>query len=167
MPLSNRDNWTEDPKTGFLVPIKPEVNGNEMVTLDQKLTFLQLFEETYNFNAACKGVGLKRRTLYDHISFDPKFREAYQDAVEGLCDEAESAIVKQMRKGNITAAFGILNCFRAQWRGKKDPADKKPEEKKEVIKIEVQETVKPEPPKTEAQKAIDALAEVIDVPNQA
>jgi hypothetical protein len=136
MPVNDKSNWTLDEASGFLAPKVPEVCGNSMLAVSQKQKFLDIFQETYDFGTAARAVGVKTRTVYDHLAFDKGFKAAYEEAIEVLCSESQSALVKQMRKGNIAAAFGILKRYRPEWRDRAmppDPAKVKAEETKSLL----------------------------------
>ena len=62
--------------------------------------FLEVFEANAgNVSAACKAVGITRKTYYNWRDADDEFREAADDILESEIDFAESMLRKNVKAG--------------------------------------------------------------------
>lgn len=112
-----------DKTTGFLTPTDPSLVGG--FTARQKVMFLDSFKTSANLAKAAGLVGFKRKEVIAHFEQDAVFYKAYQEAVESLCDEAESHIYRIAGR-NPTAAIMFLKAFRKErWGDKPQKEDNK------------------------------------------
>ncbi len=74
---------------------KKMANSNE----ETKKAFLEnLPRKNYHIGKTCEAVGLKRRTFYNWLKEDSKFKEDYEDAVQADIDDSEEKM-KLLRTG--------------------------------------------------------------------
>jgi hypothetical protein len=66
--------------------------------------------------AAAASLGIGRSTIIDYINRDPKIKEAYDQINETTIDRVESALLRQVEQGNITAMIFYLKT-KAKHRG--------------------------------------------------
>jgi hypothetical protein len=82
---------------------------NKMDTLKKKEDFLAAYElKANNVSLACKSIGIGRSTYYVWMTTDPAFADAIKECREGMVDMAETALLNQMRGGNLTAIIFYL-----------------------------------------------------------
>lgn len=75
-------------------------------------TFLTAYaENAFNASAACRQIGLSRKTYTNWISTDAAFAEALKEATESRLDELEGALMAQVRGGNVTAIIFALKTI--------------------------------------------------------
>lgn len=57
---------------------------------------------------ACESVGISRTTYYQYLKNDPEFKSEVDSIQDESVDIAESALLKQIKGGNITAIIFYL-----------------------------------------------------------
>ena len=83
----------------------------------KKDTFLKCLQEQHgHITMACESANIPRRTYYDWIEKDPKFKEQVDDAGESLVDHVESKLIKNINKLDTTSIIFFLKC-KAKSRG--------------------------------------------------
>ena len=70
---------------------------------------LQALEQQLGIvTAACKQVGIDRKTHYRWLQADPDYKEACDQIPDIILDFAENQLYKQIKEGNITATIFFL-----------------------------------------------------------
>ena len=72
----------------------------------KKEAFILAFEKTFgNISQACRAIGVSRRTYYDWIEKDKKFKTNLEntDVSEHLKDFIESALIKKINSGDTAS----------------------------------------------------------------
>jgi len=82
----------------------------------KKLFIEKLRYAAGNISKVCDALNIGRRTYYNWLEKDPKFKEAVEDAQEALIDDVESALYSQISNGDTTAMIFFLKT-RAKHRG--------------------------------------------------
>jgi len=86
-------------------------------TAKKKKLFLEKFEYAAgNISNVCKAININRQTYYNWLKDDLEFKQAVEDAQEGLIDEVESALYARIGSGDTTAMIFFLKT-RAKHRG--------------------------------------------------
>ena len=67
--------------------------------------FLQTLAETCNVRAAAKSAGVGRKTAYRHRQSDPRFAEAWDDAIEDATDLLEGEARRSRDRGDGQAGL--------------------------------------------------------------
>jgi len=84
--------------------------------LKQK-TFLANMRSTLgNISSSCIAANISRQTYYDWLKTDTDFKQAVEDIIEENVDFVESALMEQIKAGDITATIFFLKT-RAKHRG--------------------------------------------------
>ncbi len=63
-----------------------------------------------NVSLACKAMNIVRYTHYKWMKEDPEYRKAVKDMENAALDFAESALMKQIAKGNPLSTIFFLKC---------------------------------------------------------
>lgn len=72
-------------------------------------TFLKHFKEGLGIiSYACDATGIARRTYYNWIERDPKFKEACDEVAESLIDKVESKLLTKINDEDLTAIIFYL-----------------------------------------------------------
>lgn len=120
-------NYCIDRDTGYLTTKDGYMKG---VKATAKVAFLNSFRETANFRAAARIAGLTPHEIHTHFGVDQKFKAAYDDAVNELCDNVEANLYRMAMKTPV-AAFGFLKAYRNRvWGDKKESGGKDDKESK-------------------------------------
>lgn len=83
----------------------------------RKAAYLSVFEKTLcNTTEACKKMGISRSTPYDWMRNDTDFKEALEGLQESQVDLVEGELLKNIKRGNVTAQIFFLKC-RGKHRG--------------------------------------------------
>lgn len=83
--------------------------GNLQNSQDKKEALLTALEKTLGVvTAACKQVGLSRRTFYNYCNSDDDFKQAVDDIQNIALDFAESQLFQQIKGGNTAATIFYL-----------------------------------------------------------
>jgi len=77
-----------------------------------RATFLKTLRKVPNITLACKAAGVSRRTCYDHRELDPKFAEAWDDALDQSVDRVETTCFKLASEGEPRLIEFILKAHR-------------------------------------------------------
>ena len=108
MPKKLTDKKTKTPKKRKLKPA-PKKTKTIKKQSNQEL-FLEIYKaESFNITAACRKLKIPRDTYYKWLE-DDKFAKSIAHAREGLIDIVESALLKKIREGNMTAIIFFLKC---------------------------------------------------------
>lgn len=82
---------------------------NDKGTKDDKELFLKLLvRNAGNKSKACKAMNMSRQTVYNWMDDDPEFKKQVDEVEEILIDDAESALMKAIKDGNVTAIIFFL-----------------------------------------------------------
>lgn len=77
--------------------------------LDRQAAFITAyFKNAFNASASCRECGIHRNTFKKWMTEDLKFVEELQAATDARLDEVESALMDQVRQGNVTAIIFML-----------------------------------------------------------
>ena len=83
-----------------------------MKTNDDKNTFIKVLEKIPFISHAAKQVNIDKATIYRWLKKDKKFKEKVDEALRigrsGICDVAESQIIKKVNQGDFRACKFIL-----------------------------------------------------------
>ena len=63
-----------------------------------------------NIKEACESANIPRRTYYNWIEKDDKFKEQVEDAKEALVDYVESKLISKITDGDTTSIIFFLKC---------------------------------------------------------
>ena len=75
----------------------------------KKKKFIEAYENALgNVSAACRALGIGRRTFYHWRDTDEEFREAVEDASESNKDFAETMLMKNIREGKESSIIFYL-----------------------------------------------------------
>ena len=75
----------------------------------KKDTFLKCLQEQHgHITMACESANIPRRTYYNWIEKDPKFKEQVDAVNEGLVDHVEHQLLKKIDMGDTTAIIFYL-----------------------------------------------------------
>ena len=89
-------------------------NGTNGTLSDKKELFLKkLFDSDFNISKACELSRIGRQTYYNWLE-DDEFRQKVDDLEEKDMDDAESALRKLIKQGNVTAII-----FKLKTKGRK------------------------------------------------
>lgn len=93
-----------------------------MDTKKKKALFLKAYEQkACNITEACKSVAISRRTFYVWKEGDKAFFKDVQDIDASLVDMAESSLLLQIKKGNMTGIiFFLTNKASDRWKHKSE-----------------------------------------------
>lgn len=95
---------------GFL-----ESPRKDRVPSELKTQVIEIYSRTGNFTGACRTVGVDPRNMRLHIAADPVFKQAVDEAREGICDKAEGHIVEHMsRPNNVVDRLAWLRAWRPE-----------------------------------------------------
>jgi hypothetical protein len=75
--------------------------------------FLAALEQSPNVSAACRAVGIGRRTAYDRRESDPEFARDWDDALQTAVDDLVGKTWKRADESDTLAIF-LLKCHRPQ-----------------------------------------------------
>ncbi len=79
------------------------------VTSKKKKLFLEKMKSSLcNVTASCEAVNIARKTFYEWMKKDEKFRQAVDDLQERDIDFVESQLYKQIKDGDTTATIFYL-----------------------------------------------------------
>lgn len=82
---------------------------NEKGTKEEKELFLKLLvRNAGNKSKTCKAMNVSRQTVYNWRDDDPEFKKQLDEVDETLIDDAESALMKAIKDGNVTAIIFFL-----------------------------------------------------------
>lgn len=85
-----------------------EQETKEAQIKEAKARLLNALEKTLgNISSACKMVGIARRTFYNYME-DDEFKADVQDVFESNLDFAETKLLEQVTKGNVTSIIFFL-----------------------------------------------------------
>ena len=103
-----------DKKTAKKKPKKPPERSTKLTKPTKKQanqeTFLESYKaNTFNITEACKDIGITRTIYYKWLE-DETFAKQVEVAREELVDIVESALLKKIREGNMTAIIFFLKC---------------------------------------------------------
>ena len=74
-----------------------------------KKEFIRIFKaNACNIKATCEAFGIDRSTYYDWMAKYQAFNSSVEEAKEGLIDDAESALLRNILEGNVTAQIFFL-----------------------------------------------------------
>ena len=77
--------------------------------INKKKLFLQIFEKTgCNISATCKKVDIERKTYYNWMSKDEKFKEVVMNMQEALIDYAETKLMQKIKDDDTTSLIFFL-----------------------------------------------------------
>ena len=80
-----------------------------VTTQDRKDNFLIAFESNLgNVAKACKAVGISRTTFYEWSNTSDTFSERTEEIREGLLDLAETALLENIKDGNVQSIIFFL-----------------------------------------------------------
>lgn len=75
----------------------------------QKKTLIEAYHKSLgNVSAACEMAGISRRRFYQIYNEDEDFRASCEEIKDKAIDFAESALLSQIKEGNITAIIFYL-----------------------------------------------------------
>lgn len=75
----------------------------------KKKKFIEAYENALgNVSAACRMLGISRRTFYHWRETDEEFRTAAEDVLESNKDFAETMLMKNIREGKETSIIFYL-----------------------------------------------------------
>lgn len=78
-------------------------------TDEKKQAMLKALEQQLGIiTAACKQVGIDRKTHYRWLEADPEYKEAAEAIPEVVLDFAENQLYKAIKDGNVTATIFFL-----------------------------------------------------------
>lgn len=79
-------------------------------TRQKKVAMLETLKKSYGITvaSACEEVGISRKTYYEWLKKDAKFKEAVENMEESVLDLAEASLVKSIQEQNITATIFYL-----------------------------------------------------------
>lgn len=77
-------------------------------TKKYKLIFLDKYVKTGNITASCEAGNIGRRTFYNWMESDAKFKQEFEDAEDSLIDFAEGKLLKLIDEKNPTACIFFL-----------------------------------------------------------
>lgn len=83
-------------------------------------------------NIAAANLGVGRSTLYRWIEENPKLKEVVEESREVFLDIAESALLKEIEKGNVAAIIFFLKT-RGKGRGYSEKINENLSEDEEII----------------------------------
>jgi hypothetical protein len=116
-------------------------------TAKKKKIFLAVFDSKMgNISKACEAVPIDRRTYYNWIEKDEKFKAATEDVVEKLIDHVEDKLKYQINSGDTTAIIFFLKT-RAKNRGYVERHDHTLSGGEPPVKYEIVEDFLPRLPK--------------------
>lgn len=99
--------------------------------------FLELLtKQAGNVAGACRAMSINRRTYYNWMDKDDKFKSIVQDITESLIDNAESKLHKLINEGSVPAILFYLKT-RAKSRGYIERSETDITSKGEQIKINI------------------------------
>jgi predicted regulator of amino acid metabolism with ACT domain len=84
------------------------MNTNKRLTVEQIETALK--KKAGNIAQAAKELGVERNTVYAHIKSSPTLQTVLQNTREELVDIAESALLRGVLDGNMTAIIWTLKA---------------------------------------------------------
>jgi len=71
---------------------------------NHKNAMMEALKATHgNVSAAAAKVDISRKQHYEWLKTDPEYAQAVHDIQEGIVDFSESALLKQIKEGNIAA----------------------------------------------------------------
>lgn len=74
-----------------------------------KEKILELYEASgCNVSSVCKRVGIARKTFYEWKKEDKEFTSKLEEIEDGLIDYVETALMKQIKEGQLTAIIFYL-----------------------------------------------------------
>ncbi len=104
-------------RNGKTLPIQL-IKANEIrdkKTAENKALFLEAYaSKANNISMTCKAIGIGRTTFHDWYREDKEFRQAVDDAKEGMLDLAETMLMSEIKNGNIAAI-----CFFLKTQGRR------------------------------------------------
>ncbi|MBC5835059.1 helix-turn-helix domain-containing protein [Flavobacterium sp. F372] len=79
-------------------------------TKQKKDKILEIFTSSFGLSvdSACKIVDISRKTFYNWLKEDQKFKETYEALGESILDLAEASLIKQIQEMNTTATIFYL-----------------------------------------------------------
>jgi hypothetical protein len=79
--------------------------------ISKKDTFLLcLHNNMGHISNACKSANIPRRTFYNWLEKDNKFKEQVEDTAEALVDHVESKLLEKINKLDTTSIIFFLKC---------------------------------------------------------
>jgi len=77
--------------------------------INKKKLFLEAFEKNAgNISLSCKAIGISRKTFYQWLKNDEKFKEEVEAVEESFLDFTESMLKKKIKAGDNTAILFYL-----------------------------------------------------------
>jgi hypothetical protein len=79
-------------------------------TKQKKVNILEIFASSFGLSvdSACKIVDISRKTFYNWLKEDQKFKETYEALGESIIDFAEASLIKQIQEKNTKATIFYL-----------------------------------------------------------
>jgi len=91
--------------------------ANNRFTAERKALFLEHFRDGLSLRQAAKKAGVSAQTVYDHITADTDFAEAYLRAQDVNTEMLESTLHEVARSGHVGALLAVLKQRRpTRWR---------------------------------------------------
>jgi len=87
---------------------KKEGNKEKPLTRKQKAMLEALEKTAFNVSAACRMVGIDRRTHYDWLHKSNTYKKRCEEIQESLIDLAESQLLKKIKKEDLGAIIFFL-----------------------------------------------------------
>ena len=85
--------------------------------ISKKATFLKCLHNNHgHISNACDSANIPRRTYYNLIEKDPKFKDQVDDTAEALVDHVESKLLQKINDLDTTSIIFFLKC-KAKSRG--------------------------------------------------
>jgi len=90
---------------------KSQISAKKMTAKAKQTAFLTAFvEKRFNISAACRQVGIDRRTFYRWRK-SSSFSQALEDAIQERIDQAESALFRNIQAGDTTSIIFFLKTI--------------------------------------------------------
>lgn len=119
--------FTVDPKTGFVESKNSTVlnRHRNAFNSERKVRFLELCNEFIakreypDYVSICREIGIDHRTLYTHLSLDPKFADEFQEIKLALKSvfTTEIAIKAKMKMGTLANLAVLRYLENGTWNG--------------------------------------------------
>ncbi len=107
-----RSNHTVDKRTkscSACIDKKKGLNPEEDRIFKQQAAMLQALESSAgNVSKACKAIKISRQTHYDWLDKYDNYKKGVEEITEALIDFGETALLKNMKKGDTTAIIFFL-----------------------------------------------------------
>jgi hypothetical protein len=88
---------------------KNKISTKSTTIKDKKKKFLDVYKaKAGNITDSCKSIGIDRRTFYNWIEKDDKFKSTIDDIQESLIDLTESKLIQNIKKNDTTSIIFYL-----------------------------------------------------------